>query len=174
MKVQQEGAMEEARCILPAWFLPRDGPYSPPPTPVSLLLGFILWLPRTPWLPLLLGWDKKKKNSYDYQIHVYKWQGNLKHIYRICKIFFSEIIVVDVFLLHKNSNLKASLVNFRNWVSFVQSCHCVSKSHLICSVPGRLGHGKLIKTFMFQIYWCILKASCGRSNVAVPKLNLRN
>lgn len=42
MKVQQEGAMEEARYILPAWFLPRDGPYSPPPTPVSLLLGFIL------------------------------------------------------------------------------------------------------------------------------------
>lgn len=68
--------------------------------------------------------------------------------YRIVNIFCSEIIIMDTFSYCIDINLYVSLMNFRNQVSFVQSCHRISKTCLIwfASVPYRLVHGKLVQT----------------------------
>lgn len=69
----------------------------------------------------------------------HRYVGQIWMFYSTCQVieyvteiltFFSEIIVMDVSLLLKDTNLYTSLVNFSKRVGLAQSCHRISKSYL--------------------------------------------
>ena len=65
--------------------------------------------------------------------------------------------------MHKDVNLYTSLTNFRNWISFIQSRHCISKGYLVWFASVHLDQcmGNLFRHWKLQVYWWVLKSSWG-------------